>query len=855
MKWHGIALMLGVCWCPLWAESPQDAQKTLAILKQHCYRCHGENGSVEGGFNYVQDLERLVLRRKVIPNNPAQSSLFKRIQDGSMPPPEVKERLSNEEVQTLKQWIQDGAKPLVTRKNPLFSQGELNEILLSDLEKIEPRARRFQRYFSLHSLAAAGASDDELQTYRNALSKVVNSLSWHPKIRNPEKVDARGLFLRIDLRWYMWDSTIWNRILQEYPYAIIDETSAGRVIMAFTATRVPILRADWFIATASRPNLYQEILQLPANLSELEKQLRVDSHLNIQQERILRVAFNGSGVSRNNRILERHDSVHGYYWRTYDFEEIPQALIDRGQLAPDRRNVFAYPLGPGTTENTFQHIGGEAIFSLPNGLQGYFIMNQQNARLDRAPTQIVSDPKRPDRAVELGVSCMGCHIQGIIPKGDQVHDFLKKNPKILNKLDRELALTLYPESETSLKQMQEDSNFYKQAVAKTGAVVVTGKAEPVIALTLRYEADLDVASAAAEIGLTVEEFQQKILKSPTLGRQLGTLRIGGGTVARNAWVQAFADVVRETQAGTLFQANFIGSALPDNTGETDPLELPSGQANQAAITADGRKVALASIDRRIRWVDVEARRDLRAFVGHTASVWSVALSQDGAVALSGGGEGIVRSWDTSNGRQLHTLEGHTGLITALAMHQKEKWALSGGIDGQVIAWDLQTGKEKQRYSNLGKYITALAWDTDGKGFFVATGKEMKLVSFATGQVEKNFTGHTGAINSIFVNDQKQIVTASDDKTALLWDRNAKVVQTFKGHAGPVRSVCCNAKGNWLVTASQDGTVQVWQMETGKPLWTSKRQNQPVIHAQFTPPSKQVVLILKDGTPLVWDLPK
>ncbi|MCX7665612.1 MAG: hypothetical protein N2112_08705 [Gemmataceae bacterium] len=181
--------------------------------------------------------------------------------------------------------------------------------------------------------------------------------------------------------------------------------------------------------------------------------------------------------------------------------------------------------------------------------------------------------------------------------------------------------------------------------------------------------------------------------------------------------------------------------------------------------------------------------------------------------------------------------------------------MSGGIDGQVIAWDLQTGKEKQRYSNLGKYITALAWDTDGKGFFVATGKEMKLVSFATGQVEKNFTGHTGAINSIFVNDQKQIVTASDDKTALLWDRNAKVVQTFKGHAGPVRSVCCNAKGNWLVTASQDGTVQVWQMETGKPLWTSKRQNQPVIHAQFTPPSKQVVLILKDGTPLVWDLPK
>ena len=43
----------------------------------------------------------------------------------------------------------------------------------------------------------------------------------------------------------------------------------------------------------------------------------------------MRVAFNGSGISKNNRVLERHDAVHGYYWRTYDFEEVPQALLDR----------------------------------------------------------------------------------------------------------------------------------------------------------------------------------------------------------------------------------------------------------------------------------------------------------------------------------------------------------------------------------------------------------------------------------------------------------------------------------------------------------------------------------------------
>ena len=97
---------------------------------------------------------------------------------------------------------------------------------------------------------------------------------------------------------------------------------------------------------------------------------------------------------------------------------------------PDPRNIFAFPLGPaGLAEFPFQHAGGEAIFALPNGLHAYYIVNANNNRLDKAPIAIVSDPKRPDRAVEAGVSCMSCHVTGIIPKADQIRDHLAKNPK------------------------------------------------------------------------------------------------------------------------------------------------------------------------------------------------------------------------------------------------------------------------------------------------------------------------------------------------------------------------------------------------------------------------------------------
>jgi Planctomycete cytochrome C len=368
-RWSVVCVFLAV---PLnGAEPNPDAKKALDVLKTHCYRCHGAEGNVEGGMNYIVDLQRLVARRKVVPGKPEQSPVFKRISADTMPPPEVKDRPSEADKAAIKTWIAAGAPPLVASANREFiPQSQINEWILADLEKIDRRARRFQRYLTFTHLYNAGAADDELRTYRNALAKLINSLSWHPKVRNPEPIDARGTVFRIDLRWYMWDATIWNRILQEYPYGVLDDGVTSRVIAVFTASKVPIIRGDWFVATASRPPLYQDILQLPGNLAELERQLRVDTAQNIAQERVIRVAFNGSGISKNNRVLERHDAVHGYYWRTYDFDEVPQNLIDRGLLAPDRRNVFAYPLGPGSVENTFLHAGGEAIFSLPNGLQG-----------------------------------------------------------------------------------------------------------------------------------------------------------------------------------------------------------------------------------------------------------------------------------------------------------------------------------------------------------------------------------------------------------------------------------------------------------------------------------------------------
>src|SRR3954453_1788387 len=77
-------------------DKQQLAVKAKDILTRNCFRCHGQNGASEGGFNKV--LEFPSLGGKVIPGDPLKSKVFKRISNETMPPEEVeKPRPSKDE--------------------------------------------------------------------------------------------------------------------------------------------------------------------------------------------------------------------------------------------------------------------------------------------------------------------------------------------------------------------------------------------------------------------------------------------------------------------------------------------------------------------------------------------------------------------------------------------------------------------------------------------------------------------------------------------------------------------------------------------------------------------------------------
>ena len=312
-------------------------------------------------------------------------------------------------------------------------------------------------------------------------------------------------------------------------------------------SNIPSIHVDWFLAQASLPPLYHDLLSLPLTASELETRLGVDVSGNLQNApgvRVWRAGFNNSGVSNNNRVVERHTSQHGAYWKSYDFA---------GSVGT--QNIFNHPLD-------FTHDGGEVIFNLPNGLQGYYLVDASGAQLEAAPIKIVSNPAASDPTVRNGLSCFGCHTEGMKTFEDQVRSVIEStaNPAY----DKAQALRLYVEKSKMDTLVQEDMERYKDALEKTGGMF--DDIEPISRFHEVFQGPVDVAYAAAVIGLETEAFLEQIRENVGLQNAgLLVLDSANGSVKRDAWTSSFGDVI--------FALNFPESFTPP-TVITPPKPIP-----------------------------------------------------------------------------------------------------------------------------------------------------------------------------------------------------------------------------------------------------------------------------------------
>ena len=594
------------------ANAQQDlAQEAYAIFQQNCLNCHGASGSFKEAL--LIDRTALVDTGAVIPGDPEGSEFYKRLLGPTENGPQMPLNLpplSPEAIETIARWITAGAPDWDVQHDTNFiTTDTILDTIRTHLESLDPFDRPSARYFTMTHLYNAGESPETLSDYRIALSKLVNSLSWKFEITNPTPIDTAQTIFYIDLRRYEWNNIsadVWTHIEQAYPYNIAfdPETQAGLLeklaqLQTETSSTVPFVHVDWFLATAALPPLYHDILGLPQTDRLLEAQLEVNVASNIRNAPgidVWRAGFNDSGVSTNNRVVERHTSRYGAYWKSYDFAG-----------SAGSQNIFTHPLD-------FTHDGGEIIFNLPNGLQAYLLVDANGNRLNDAPIKIVSNPAAGDPTVRNGLSCIGCHTQGMKKFKDSVRAAIEQdqNPPY----NKEQALRLYPEQLALDALVQKDTLRFQQALEKIGGPFADDTSrqhffkkhenEPVQRFHEAFQAPLDASHAAAAVGLETAEFLTQIREKQSL-KNLGlqTLIDVNGTVKRDAWTSNFDDVISalNTPDSVLPPVVQRPERIPGETVNIpDPnlraaIEVALGKAPNGTITVEDMET--------LTWLDAE----------------------------------------------------------------------------------------------------------------------------------------------------------------------------------------------------------------------------------------------------------
>jgi serine/threonine-protein kinase len=564
---------------PALVDIPVEAAKpgpgdVRTIFKKNCAQCHG--GAEPEQFT-IDNRQQLVAKGVVVPGQPDDSSLFQRItaQGPKRMPPESDGRpaLTPDQVAAVRAWIQQGAPPLdpfvLAPPNQVGDDYVLRAIL-QDVQRLTAANERLEsyRYFSLNHLLAGGITQAELDFNRQAFTLVVNHLTRKQGFTVPQPIEPTGTVFRLDISRLGWDQapyvkkedgkdvaadfTLYDLLLLDYPYGLIyDGSPAYRQLVTqfLTPTHqvrpVAFLRADWLVNTAARPPLYHDMLQLPFNffnndakgIGGLEKQLALDTRGDIDRDRVLRAGFTLSGVSRNNRIVERHAPDNtGYLWLSYDY---------RGNTGTD--NIYQDPVHLNPT-------GGEMIFRLPNGMQGYYVATGKGTRLDVAPTEIVTDRFAADQAVRTGLACMRCHPAGMRTFHDNVRSIVEQLASSPTAFERDEALRLYPRQAQMDHQVALDQQAYLGAVRQLFDLKPNQPVPPIDQMldrvSKRYlDEPLNVQAAATELGVTKPEAIQQAFQTRQLAAAGLIPLASGGSVRRDTWEDLFDQAAEALNRG------------------------------------------------------------------------------------------------------------------------------------------------------------------------------------------------------------------------------------------------------------------------------------------------------------------
>jgi WD40 repeat protein/tRNA A-37 threonylcarbamoyl transferase component Bud32 len=202
--------------------------------------------------------------------------------------------------------------------------------------------------------------------------------------------------------------------------------------------------------------------------------------------------------------------------------------------------------------------------------------------------------------------------------------------------------------------------------------------------------------------------------------------------------------------------------------------------------------------------------------GHPREIAGLAATPDGGLATASL-DGRVRLWNVRTGASRTLAADDADRLRGVAVSPDGRWVAAGSDDGIVRMWHADGGKLRRRLSGHGESVRGVRFSADGDSLLSASWDgTLRLWDSASGE-ETRRIGPLGA-RALFADVHAGVVGApcSDGVARLIAADGSE--RQLRGHADEVNYLRFSHDGTQVATTSDDGTVRLWNVASGQPLW-------------------------------------
>ena len=163
------------------------------------------------------------------------------------------------------------------------------------------------------------------------------------------------------------------------------------------------------------------------------------------------------------------------------------------------------------------------------------------------------------------------------------------------------------------------------------------------------------------------------------------------------------------------------------------------------------------------------------------------------------------------------LRGHGGPVRALAISPDGASAISGSFDSTAIRWSLTSNAAEQVLRFHADAVNAVALLRDGRA--ATAGADGRIAIWTPGNTRPDavLEGHTAPIAALAVSsDGATLASVSWDQTVRLWPLAGGAPRVLEGHTQNVNGVAFAPDGRTLVSVSYDQNVRIWSLAGTSP---------------------------------------